>query len=324
MPLYQIVLFTFLASTLLLWGIYGLLTRESREISQRLEKISAKTFRQRLQQSAPSPAAASTAWRRLLARLAPLFSRLSISKHLENQLTRADIPLRGEEFLLQALLIGGSVFLLILLLLKQPVLALASGLAALLAPFLMLNMARQKRLGKMNSQIGDALVIMANSLRSGFSFLQAMDMVRRELPDPISKEFGRTFQEISLGNQVEDALLNLTRRVQSEDLDLVVTAVLIQRQVGGNLAEILDNIADTIRERVRIKGQIRSITAQGRISGLVISLLPLGLAGMMLAINPDYIMTLFKSKAGLGMLAGAVVSEIIGILTIRKIVQIEV
>ncbi|MGQ9556959.1 MAG: type II secretion system F family protein [Desulfurispora sp.] len=324
MPLYPIALCTFLASSLLLLGIYGLLTRESREISQRVEKISAKTFRQRLQQPAPSPAAAGTAWRRLLTRLAPLFSRLSISQRLENQLTTADIPLRGEEFLLQALLIGGSVFLVLLLLLKQPALALASGLTALLIPFLMLNMARQKRLSKMNSQISDALVIMANSLRSGFSFLQAMDMVRRELPDPISKEFGRTFQEISLGNQVEDALLNLTRRVQSEDLDLVVTAVLIQRQVGGNLAEILDNIANTIRERVRIKGQIRSITAQGRISGLVISLLPLGLAGIMLAVNPEYIMTLFKSKAGLGLLAGAVVSEITGILTIRKIVQIEV
>ncbi|WP_018086680.1 type II secretion system F family protein [Desulfurispora thermophila] len=323
MPLHQIILCTFLACTLLLLGVHRQLTRESREISQRLEKISARTSRQRIKKH-PGHEDPPVRWRQALAHLAPIFARFSISQRLEDQLTKADIPLRGEEFLIQVLLAGFCGFFLIFLLTMQPALALASGIAGLFVPFLLLKIARQKRLSKLNNQIGDALVIMANSLRSGFSFLQAMEMVRRELPDPISKEFGRTFQEINLGSQVEDALINMTERVQSEDLDLVVTAVLIQRQVGGNLAEVLDNIAETIRERVRIKGQIRSITAQGRISGLVISLLPVGLAGMMLVVNPEYIMILFNSKAGISMLAGAVVSEIVGILAIRKIVDIEV
>jgi len=151
-----------------------------------------------------------------------------------------------------------------------------------------------------------------------------MEVVRREMPPPISKEFGQALAEMNLGIATEEALMNLTRRIKSDDLDLVVTAVVIQRTVGGNLASVLDTIAETIRERVRIKGEIRALTAQGRISGLVIGLLPVGLALLLFFISPGYISFLWSTPTGM-MLAGiAVGTEILGVLMIKKIVNIKV
>ncbi|WP_161484957.1 type II secretion system F family protein [Neomoorella mulderi] len=183
---------------------------------------------------------------------------------------------------------------------------------------------QNKRRIKFNGQIGDALVVMANALRSGFSFLQAMDMVRREMPDPIAKEFGTALLEMNWGSSTETALLGLTERVKSDDLDLVITAVLIQRQVGGNLAEILDNIAHTIKERVRIKGEIKTLTAQGRISGLIIGLLPIVLSTVIYLLNPGYLSLLFTTKTGVIMLLSAVLAQLMGVIMIRRIIRIEV
>jgi len=199
---------------------------------------------------------------------------------------------------------------------------LLAGLIAGIIPFLILDQARSRRLMNFNGQISDALTIMSNSLRSGFSFIQAMDMVRKELPDPIRKEFTRTFREINLGTSTEEALQNLGTRVNSDDLDLVVTAVLIQRQVGGNLAEVLDNISETLRERIRMKREIRTLTAQGRISGLIIEMLPIFMAVFLFFTNQQYIMQLFTNKIGQIMLGAAVLNELIGIYLIRRIVNI--
>jgi tight adherence protein B len=164
---------------------------------------------------------------------------------------------------------------------------------------------------------------MSNALRAGFSFMQAMDMVGREMPDPISKEFSRTYREISLGAITEEALQKMVKRVSSDDLDLLVTAVLIQRQVGGNLAEVLDNISHTIRERIRIKGEIRTLTAQGRISGLIIGIIPPCLIVLLLLINPSYMQPLLYTQLGWMMLAAGACTEFIGILLIKKIISID-
>ena len=251
-----------------------------------------------------------------------LFNRLA--RAVDKNLTGADIPLKSEEYLI--LTAGGSILagLLATILLLNIYHGILMGALVILFSVLWINMAKARRLNKFNAQIGDALVIMSNALRSGFSFLQAMDMVRKELPNPIAREFGRTFQEMNLGTPTEEALENLNERVGSDDLELVITAVLIQRQVGGNLAEILDNIANTIRERIRIKGEIKTLTAQGKISGIVIGVLPLILAGVLSVISPDYLMVLVTNPIGIGMLISALILELIGILLIRKIIDIKV
>ncbi|MCL5057063.1 MAG: type II secretion system F family protein [Actinobacteria bacterium] len=251
-----------------------------------------------------------------------LFKRLA--RMVDKNLAGADIPLKSEEYIILAAGLSVLAGLMAFLLLLNFIHGILAGLMVTVISILWLRVAKARRLSKFNSQIGDALVIMSNALRSGFSFLQAMDMVRKELPNPLSKEFGRTFQEMNLGTATEEALGNLNTRVNSDDLDLVITAVLIQRQVGGNLAEILDNIASTIRERIRIKGEIKTLTAQGKMSGFVIGLLPVVLAVVMSFISPDYMSVLFTTPFGLAMLAGAVILEIIGILLIRKIIDIKI
>ena len=176
---------------------------------------------------------------------------------------------------------------------------------------------------KFNSQIADALVLIASSLRSGYSFMQAIEMVSREMQPPISEEFYRVLREINLGVTTDEAMNHMAERINSVDLDLVVTAVLIQRQIGGNLTEILDNIANTIRERVKIAGHIRTLTAQGRMSGVIISLLPIALGAVITLLSPGYIMPLFTQPIGQGMIIAAVISEFIGIMLIRNIVNIK-
>ncbi|HHX77511.1 MAG TPA: secretion system protein, partial [Firmicutes bacterium] len=166
--------------------------------------------------------------------------------------------------------------------------------------------------------------IIANGLRAGYSFPQAMDVVAREMEPPIAEEFNRVIRDNRLGKTMEEALKELTERNDNEDLDMIVTALLIQRQVGGNLAEILDKIENTIRERVRIKGEIKTLTAQQRMSAAIIVLLPFAVTGIIYLMNPDYIMTLFRQPLGLIMVAVALVFQSLGIFMIRKIVNIDV
>lgn len=262
--------------------------------------------------------------RRVLELAGKLFIARKITVKVDTELAKADIPLKGEEFLglTLILVLGGGLFFTLIT--GNPAAGIVAAFLGGYLPHFGLRMAKARRLVKFNGQIGDALVIIANSLRSGFSFLQAMDMVRKELPNPIAKEFGAALQEMNWGTPTEEALLNMASRVNSEDLELVVTAVLIQRQVGGNLAEVLDNIANTIRERVRIKGEIKTLTAQGRISGLIIGLLPVILTTVIFFLNPEYIKLLFTSKAGLMMVSFAVLSQILGLTLIKKVVQIPV
>ena len=182
----------------------------------------------------------------------------------------------------------------------------------------------KRRVKAFNAQLADALVLMASSLRSGYSFMQAIEMLSREMQPPLSEEFYRVLREINLGVTTDEAMNHMADRINSEDLDLVVTAVLIQRQVGGNLTEILDNIAYTIRERVKIKGHIRTLTAQGRLSGLIIGLLPIVVGWIVYLINPAYIYPLISAPIGNAMLGFAIFIEIIGAMFIRKIVNINV
>ena len=259
----------------------------------------------------------------LFERLDRSFAGRSFADAIASKLRKADLKLQVSEFMVIKLGLG--------LLSGLVGFALAGTFAALLflglglwLPEYYLATRASARVKSINGQLPDTLSIMSNSLKSGYSFLQAMDVVSRELPPPISHEFGQVMKETRVNVSVEDALQNLVRRVPSDDLDLVVTALMIQRQVGGNLAEVLDKINSTIRERVRLKGQIRTLTAQGRLSGMVVSLLPVGLGFVIYLIDPGYIKPMFSNVPGQVMLGFAALMQGIGILIIRAIVSMEV
>jgi tight adherence protein B len=190
---------------------------------------------------------------------------------------------------------------------------------------------QRKRLARFSEQLPNTITLLANSLRAGSSFLQGVELVTREAQPPISEEFDRVVRDMSLGLALQPALANLVRRVKSEDLELMVTAINIQSQVGGNLATVLDSIAFTIRERIRIIGEIKVLTSMQRYSGYVITLLPVGLAGILFLISPTYITALFRNPpTTLGLPTGVIflivglISMAIGYFFIRRIVDIKV
>ena len=243
---------------------------------------------------------------------------------LAEQLSKADLKLRTSEYV--AIQFGAVVFLALLALLRfgLGLQFLIAGAIGYFAPGFYVRFRQSRRLRQFNGQLGDTLVLLSNALKAGYSFAQAIDTVAKNGAPPISDEFGRAVREMNLGGSVEEALNNMVRRVDSDDLDLVVTAVAIHRTVGGNLAEILDNIAHTIRERIRIKGEIRTLTAQARASGWIITLLPVGLAGLMYLITPSYFRPMLSNFIGIAMLGVAALFIFIGNAIIRKIVKIEV
>lgn len=319
--MYAVLVLTFTATILFVMGVCGLLAGNHTLIAERLARY---TSGRRPAATGPQRGDGGAFGRWLLRRGGRIFAPLKIGERLEEKLARADIPLRGEEFLFLVVLLALGVPLLLLFLGANLRLAVAGGLLSCLFPWIYAERRRQKRLQLLNGQLADSLRVMANALRAGHSFLQAMEMVAGETAPPLAEEYGRALREMQLGTSTEAALNNLSRRVGSDDLDLVITALLIQRQVGGNLSEVLDKIAETIRERVRIKGEIRTLTAQGRLSGLIIGLLPLVLLGLLFVINPVYITTLFTDPLGIMLVGGAALSEILGMVIIRRIVDIRV
>lgn len=258
-----------------------------------------------------------------ISNLSKIFASRSITREIQAHLLRAGIPLKGEEYLtiwlIAIIFTPGILYIFTINSWSIPIGILLGGFL----PRIYLKQKQDARLQSFNQQLGDALVTMANGLRAGFGFQQAMDSVRRELPDPIAAEFAWTLREMNLGCSHEEALVNMGQRVGSDDLDMIITGIIIQRQVGGNLAEILDNISGTIRERARIKREIKVLTAQGRLSGLIIGLLPLVLIAVMLLINPEYFNVMIKDIRGIVMLAMAVVLEITGFILINKIIDID-
>jgi tight adherence protein B len=248
-----------------------------------------------------------------------------VSENLSTQLARADLKLTVGEFLvlqvLSALGIGAVGYFLS----GTIVLGILAAVLGWFAPRWFVSFRQGQRLHAFNDQLGDALNLMVNGLRSGYSVMQAMEAVSREMPPPIAEEFSRIVQEVQIGLPLDQAMSNMLRRIKSDDLDLVVTAINVQREVGGNLAEILDVISFTIRERVRIKGEIRTLTAQGRYSGYVISLLPIGLGLVLFCVNKPYVSRLFTSGwCGWAMVVCGLLMIGTGFIAIQKIVTIEV
>jgi tight adherence protein B len=268
-------------------------------------------------------------------------TRYTWGQSLTRSLARADIKMKvGEFILLVAVLtilgaiigwflgggpstgIGGSSQVLM----NLPGIIIG-GVVGFFAPVIYLRRQQGKRLQKFDNQLADMLNLMVNGLRAGYSIMQAMEAVSRELPPPISDEFRRLVQEMQLGVPMDTSLQNLTRRIPSKDLDLVVTAMNVQREVGGNLAEIMDTISHTIRERVRVKGEIRVLTSQVMMSGRVLAIMPVGVIIIMYFINREYMMRFFNPATRLygipALIIGAVMI-VLGYFFMTRIASIEI
>jgi len=251
-------------------------------------------------------------------------ARSGVAADLATQLARADIQLTVGEFLATTLIVmilcGGAAYLLTRHVLPT-VLACVGGF---FIPRWYIALVRRRRLRAFDDQLSDTINLIVNSLRAGYSILQAMEAVAEEMVPPISTEFGRVVREVQLGLTLEQALSNMLRRVPSDDLDMMVTAISVQREVGGNLAEVLDTISYTIRERIRIKGEIRALTAYGRGAGVMLSAIPVILAVLVYFINPEFMSLLFVHRCGWVMIGIAILGIVLGFLIIRKIVNIDV
>jgi tight adherence protein B len=272
-----------------------------------------------------------------LAQLNKVVERRDFGANLLRDLGAADLKLKPSEYLAiwAGLTIGLPVVMYLIGFvvpsLQNPLILLLGLVLGFMGPRLWLGRRKSGRLKAFNKQLPDTVTLIANALRAGSSFLQAIELVVRESRPPISIEFGRVIREVNLGLPFDVALENMVRRVKSEDFELMATAIAIQHQVGGNLAEILDSIAFTIRERIRIKGEIRTLTAQQRMSGYVVGLLPFGLAFFIYLAAPTFFNPMFaKPPDVLGIPLGIILLGIAtmamgaGFFFIRKIVDIEV
>ena len=300
--------------------------RRKQNLQKRMEyfseqKARRELFQGRKKQKGPTPKEKIL---RLVRSIASKMPELKSEGYFANLMEQADWPLLGREFPV-LLFLGSALFALIVLAvtfkLLSAVIAFAFGIVG---GMLYLNMHIQRRQKAFTNQLGDMLEMMANALHSGFSFLQAFELIAREMDDPIGHEAEKTLHEINVGASLEDALTHMQQRVGSPDFELVVTAVLIQRQVGGNLADILTTISDTIQERIRMRREVLALTAQGRMSGIIMALLPGALAGVIAMISPDYIMPLFSETAGRIAIGAGIFMDLMGYLVIRKIVDIKV
>jgi tight adherence protein B len=246
------------------------------------------------------------------------------SSRIDAELEAAGASFRSGEFVVFSIVAALVGAVLGAALMRNPILALLIGAVAGAGPTVALRTSIKRRAEKLRDQLPDVLTIMASSLRAGHSFMQSLDTTAKEIPKPAATEFQRVVSEIRLGRATDDALEALATRVGSPDFLWAVLAVNIQREVGGNLAEILDNVADTLRERATMRRQVNVLTAEGRLSAWVLALLPMAIAFYMFVVNPEYIGLLVTTNLGRIMLGIAFGLLVGGILWMRKIVDIDV
>ena len=251
-------------------------------------------------------------------------AKIRRAENLDLKMQQAGLPILGSEFLVIAamgcLLAGVVVFLLTM----KPFVAIIVAIVALAGEWVYILYRIDSRRKAFVNQLGDCLTTVANAMRAGFSFLQAMELISKEMEPPVSEEFARAIRDMNLGTRLEKALEDMDVRVGCSEFSLVVTAVLIQHQVGGNLAQILDTISNTINERIRMRREVLALTAQGRASGWVLALLPLALALILSILNPSYLAPLLEDQIGRVAIGVALVLELIGFFVIHRIVDIEV
>ena len=262
--------------------------------------------------------------RRAVGLTSKMAERGGLLVKVESLLEQTNLPLRAPEALF---FYGAGVVLLgVLAIVGAPSLAVGFIFAAIVAavPVVVVRQLRKRRLKAFEAQLPDTLNLLAGSLRAGYSFLQGLEAVVQETSDPMARELRRVLAEARLGRPLEDALGDVAVRMDSRDFDWSVLAIRIQREVGGNLAELLQTVAETMVQRSRLRGEVRALTAEGRISGIIMGLLPVGLGLFMFTASPEYIKDLFGSVTGWSMVIGSAVMAAVGFAWIQKIIKIEV
>jgi tight adherence protein B len=312
----------FAAGACLLWGILGAVLGAGSVVRSRLRSTDVEEV---------VPRAGVTALQVLrdrrmssIAALNFLLKSSPLAEAIALDLMRARVPLRVGEYLLLRCGCGAGVGLLLMVLGGNALAIIPGAILGYFAPRLYVGQRLRRRISLIDSQLVEALSLSANSLRAGWGFMQAMSQVARDMPAPISEEFSQVIQEVSIGSSNEAAIQNLIKRVPSYDLELVMTAVLIQRQIGGNLAEMMDNIAFTIRERTRLIADIASITAESTMSMWVLSLLPVFLMVLLAVTQADYMVPFMTDPRGRMMLVAAGVMEVLGVLIMRRLANVKV
>ncbi|MCL5960269.1 MAG: type II secretion system F family protein [Chloroflexi bacterium] len=308
-----------LSIALIFWGFHRSIG-SSIDIAARLGTSNKRKHSQSSEQATSGPIA---------AKMDKAIAGSNFASHIQRELARANLKLTVAEYLMMSATSILSFIAIAFLISQNPVVALVGGVFGFYLPRLYVRQRQVARQKAFNNQLADTIVLIANSLRSGYSLLQSLDLVSREAPEPTSEEFSRVVKEVNLGLSPEEALAHLVNRIESDDLDLMVSAINVQHEVGGNLAQILDTIASTIRERVRVKGEIKSLTSQQTLSGYVISLLPVGLGFILFLLNSKYMMQLFSTETVICMpvLVLPICSGVlifIGFMVMRRITDIEV
>jgi tight adherence protein B len=256
--------------------------------------------------------------------LEKIFSGLAVVPKLQGLLDQANVEWSASRMLMNLSGIAVAVPMLLMLFGIGILGALGVGIATFFMPLIWLSMRRKRRMKKLVYQLPDVFEQMSQALRAGHSLASAIQLIGEQMPDPIGTEFGRVFHEQNLGVKVEDALKSMADRVDQLDVRFFVTAVLIQRQTGGDLAEVLDKIGSVIRERIELFGLVQALTAEGRLSGWVLFALPFLVFGASLKLNPEYASMLLNESMGQLLLCIAIGMQLMGIAMIRWIVNIKV
>ncbi len=322
--MYDIVLAVFAAAFLSAVAVYLVLSdklgKRQRRVRARLEKLASDATEER-------QAAYAILRDDKLSQIPTLdriLSKFRFSQELQRTIDQAGVPLKAGALILGMLSLGGLISLLAMTLFHILPLTVVAGLVGLSLPYLYILRKKKKRTEAFESLLPEAIDMMTNALKSGFSLGAALNMVAREIPDPLGIEFAITFEEQNLGVDLSEAMGNMQKRVQSEDLALFTTALVIQKRTGGNLVEILEKIGSTMRERFRLKREVKIFTAQGRFSGFILILLPIAMAVAIFVINPDYLKVLLTERVGNIMLGTAILMQIAGVWIIKRIVDIRI
>lgn len=250
--------------------------------------------------------------------------RFAVTRRLGEMLTQADVNMKTGTFLFMSAVLAALGGLIVIFASGWWWAGILGAIVVGVIPFMVIYRKKEIRKNTFEHQFPDALDLMCGALRSGMAFTGALQVVAEESPDPVSTEFRTVFDEHRLGLSLRESLEDLTRRVDSTELRLFVTAVLIQKDTGGNLAEVLEGAAYVIRDRFRILGDVRTITAQGRLSGVILTLLPLGMAAFLMIMVPDYLKVLVTDPVGPYFIGTSVFLQIVGYIFIRRIVNIKV
>lgn len=316
------ILVTFVAVVLLIEGAYLLWNDtkgpEVERLEKRLRSLSAGQHGTELGSLLKQRNLSDTPW---VDRLLLALPRVS---SLDRLLVQAGASMTVSRFILVTLLAGAATFLLLLVLRAPFFFTVIMAAIAMMVPLLLALRMRSKRLNKFDEQLPEALDLLSRALRAGHAFPSGMQMVATEAADPIASEFQITFEEINYGVSVGDAMLNLATRVPSIDLRYFVISVLLQRETGGNLSELLDNLSNLIRERFKLLGKIRVLSAEGKLSAYILIGLPFVTAAMIFLVNPQFMSVLWTDPAGLSMVFAAVIMMILGAFWMWRIVKIRV